>query len=47
MNAGGLDWWQVNIGFGNDLVSSGNKPLREPMLTKINDAMWRHGASVR
>ena len=25
--------WKVNIGSGNGLVSSGNKPLPEPMLT--------------
>ena len=26
-------WWEVNIGSGNGLVPSGNKPLPEPMLT--------------
>ena len=25
-------WWLVNIGLGNNLVPSGNKPLLEPML---------------
>ena len=30
-----LIWWLVNIGSGNGLVPSGNKPLPEPMLTKI------------
>ena len=28
-------WWSVNIGSGNGLVPSGNKPLPEPMLTQI------------
>ena len=27
-------WWYVNIGSGNGLVPSGNKPLPEPMLTQ-------------
>ena len=27
--------WLVNIGSGNGLVPSGNKPLPEPMLTQI------------
>ena len=27
--------WLVNIGLGNGLVPSGNKPLPEPMLTQI------------
>ena len=35
MNAIGLHWWSANIGSGNGLVPSGNKPLPEPMLTKI------------
>ena len=34
MNATGLHWWSVNIGSGNGLVPSGNKPLPEPMLTQ-------------
>ena len=29
-------WWLVNIGSGNGLVPSGNKPLPEPMLTQID-----------
>ena len=33
---------QVNIGSGNGLVPSGNKPLPEPMLTQISVAIWRH-----
>ena len=32
----------VNIGSGNGLVSSGNKPLVEPVLTKISNDIWRH-----
>ena len=38
----GLHWWSVNIGSGNGLVPSGNKPLPEPMLTQISVAIWRH-----
>ena len=37
----GSYWWQVNIGSGNGLVPSGNKPLPEPMLTQIYVAIWR------
>ena len=33
---------QVNIGSGNGLVPSGNKPLPEPMLTQIAVAIWCH-----
>ena len=39
------DWWpysQVNIGSGNGLMPSGNKPLPEPMVTQINVTIWRH-----
>ena len=28
-------WYSINIGSGNGLVPSGNKPLPEPMLTQI------------
>ena len=35
-------WWWVNIGSGNGLVPSGNKPLPEPMLTHIYVTVWRH-----
>ena len=35
INVTGLNRWQVNIGSGNGLVPSGNKPLSEPMLTQI------------
>ena len=34
--------YQVNIGSGNGLVPSGNKPLPEPMLTKVYVAIWHH-----
>ena len=35
MNATTPHWSLVNIGSGNGLVPSGNKPLPEPMLTQI------------
>ena len=38
----GLSDDEVNIGSGNGLVPSGNKPLPEPMLTKVPAAIWRH-----
>ena len=31
----GLSSWKVNIGSGNDLVPSGNKPLAEPMMIQF------------
>ena len=34
MNITGLHWWLVNIGSGNGLVPSSNKPLPEPVLTQ-------------
>ena len=34
-NATRLHWWLVNIGRVYGLVSSGNKPLSEPMMTQI------------
>ena len=37
----GLYWWSDNIGSGNGLVPSGNKPLPEPRLTQFSVAMWR------
>ena len=40
MNVSWLHWWSVNTGSGNGLVSSGNKPLPEPKLTQISDAIW-------
>ena len=42
----GTYWWQVNIGSGNGLVPSGNKPLPEPMLTQIYVAQWHHQATM-
>ena len=42
MNVIGLHWWSVNIGSGNGLVPSGNKPLPEPMLTQISVDIWCH-----
>ena len=36
------DLAKVNIGSGNGLVPSGNKPLPEPMLTQISVDIWRH-----
>ena len=36
----------VNIGSGNGLVPSGNKPLPEPALTKIFVAIWLHKATM-
>ena len=42
VNATGLHWWYVNIGSGNGLVPSGNKPLPEPMLIQIFVAILRH-----
>ena len=35
MNLIGPNWWYVNIGSGNGLLFSGNKPLFEPMLTQF------------
>ena len=35
-------WWWVNIGSGNGLVLSRNKPLPEPRLIQIYAAIWRH-----
>ena len=32
---------KVNIGLGNGLVPAGNKPLPEPVLTKISNAIMR------
>ena len=45
MNATRPYLWEVNIGSGNGLVPSGNKPLPKPMLTQIYVAKWRHYAS--
>ena len=37
-------WWKVNIGSTNGLVPSGNKPLHEPMVTRIYVAILLHRA---
>ena len=37
----GPHWWWVNIGSGNGLVLSCNKPLSEPVLTQIYVTIWR------
>ena len=42
----GLNWWSVNIGSGNGLVPSGNKPLPEPMLTQISVTIRCHKATM-
>ena len=42
MNVNETYWWSVNIGSGNDLVLSGNKPLPGPMLTQFYVTMWHH-----
>ena len=41
-----IDGLQVSIGSGNGLVPSGNKPLPEPVLKKISDAIWCHKVTV-
>ena len=33
---------KLNNGSGNGLVPLGNKPLPEPVLTKISNVIWRH-----
>ena len=42
MNATWYYWRLVNIGSGDGLMPSGNKPLPEPMLTLFIDAYMRH-----
>ena len=39
----GSNWWFVSIAFGNGLVPPGNKPLTEPMSTKMS---WHHMTSL-
>ena len=39
-------FWYVNISLGDVLVTSGNKPLPEQILTQIYVAIWRHRATV-
>ena len=36
----------VNIGSGNGLVSSGSKPLPEPVWTQVYVATWRHWVAL-
>ena len=33
-------WWLINIGSGNGLVSSGNKPLTETVLVQLYVVIW-------
>ena len=42
LNAATPHWSLINIGSGNGLVPSGNKPLPDPILTLIPVAIWRH-----
>ena len=39
-------WWQVNIRKGNSLAPLDNKPLPEPVLVRILNAIWRHYALI-
>ena len=39
-----MHWF--NIGSGNGLLPSGNKPLTEPVLTQIYGAIWLHYATT-
>ena len=41
MDVAGLYWWQINIGSGDVLVSSGSPPLLEPILNQISVVIWR------
>ena len=42
VNATRPHWQLLNIGSGNGLVPSGNKPLPEPMLIQIYVTIWHH-----
>ena len=42
VNIAGPEWLLVKIGSGNRLVSSGNKPLPEPLLDQTCIAIWCH-----
>ena len=42
VNATVLDWWQVNSDSGDGLMTSGRKPLPEPMLTQFYISIWHH-----
>ena len=37
-----LGQWQIHIDSGNGLVTSGNKPLAEPILTQFYVIIWCH-----
>ena len=39
-------WWKVKVVSGYGLLASGNKPLPEPMFTRICVAIWRHGTTM-
>ena len=41
-----FQWRQVNIGWGNGLVPSGNKQLPQPTLNEFNDGIWRLQATM-
>ena len=42
------NWWYVSIGSGHSLVPLGDRPLPEPMLTEVLNAMsCHHKATVR
>ena len=41
MNVTGSYWWQVNIGSGNGLVPSGNKPSPKQMLSQLYVVIWQ------
>ena len=45
-NATKPHWWLVNIGVGNGLVLSSNKPFPETMLTQTSVAVWYHLATM-
>ena len=44
MNAKGPYWWKVNIGSGNGMMPSDNKPFPEPMKTQILVTIGHNGS---
>ena len=42
----GSSWWRVNIGSGNGLVPSCNKPLPHLVLTHIYDISWHRWSTI-
>ena len=42
LNANGSSLWEVNIGVGDDLMSSGSKSLSESVFTNISEAIRCH-----